>query len=127
MSTAQAAMLHISTVAMGLVVLAFVIFVPWYRSRTGTTLFFVKVAFFIILLLINLGRYGITGTIVDVLRFIAYPLTTITAISLLLVIIKTQVVGPRRGVDASLFSKKAAAPEPWDGVERRRNVPREEA
>jgi hypothetical protein len=120
MTIAQAIMLHVSTVAMGAVVIVFGCLAPWYRTRTGATLFLVKVAFFIILVLINLGRYGIDGAIVDVLRFIAYPLTTITAISLLWVMIEAQVVGPRRGVDRDLFQKHQPEPEKWDGVERRK-------
>lgn len=121
MNISQVVMVHISTIAMGLVVVFFGTLAPWYKTRTGTTLFLVKVAFFIILVLILMSYYDVSGTVVDVLRFIAYPLTTITAVSLLAVIIKVQIVGARRGVDADLFSKHPdTTPEPWDGVDRRK-------
>jgi len=116
--------MYIVLVALGMVVFIFGFFAPWYRTWAGCTLFGVKVSFFLVLLLIVLGHEQISGGWVEVLRFIIYPLSTIVSISLLCLMILTQLHRWTEFTARALFRKKRepiVPPAPsWDGVERRR-------
>jgi len=114
--------MYIVLVALGLVVIIFGCFAPWYKSWAGCTLFGVKVSFFMVMLLIVLSHEDVTGWGVDALRFAVYPVTTATSISLLILMTLTQLHRWTEMTARLLFRRKDEPPPSleWDGVDRRR-------
>jgi hypothetical protein len=118
-------MLTVSTSSVGLVVLIFGFFAPWYRSWAGATLFGVKVSLFLILLILAMNEKRIAPEIANILTIVVFPCTTITSIALLAVMIKVQIGRVNSPMDEAMFSKEPT-PHMWDGKERRESRMTEE-
>lgn len=119
MSTVEYTQLIISTIAMGLVVLVFGFAAPWYRTWAGWVLFGVKVSLFLIFLILALNEKDVAQNLSGALEIIVFPLTTITSLALLILMVLTQ-VSKFSDRTAELLFRKHERPGPaWDGVERR--------
>lgn len=108
MSDIHAFFLHAGFIGFSLVLLAFIFFVPFYRTVIGWILFCTKVNFWMILLLALLLYHGVEqqGLVATVLRSILYPFTTLTGFGLLGVVARAQVVGRKaRPLETHLFNR----------------------
>lgn len=108
MSPIHAVFLHAGFVGFTLVILVFLLFVPFYRTFVGWIVFFVKVNFWLILLLALLLYHGVeqNGVLAETLRSILYPSTTATGFSLCWVVLRAQVEGRKaRPIGTSFFDR----------------------
>lgn len=105
--------LHLGFVGFTFVILAFILFVPFYRTIIGWILFGVKVNFWLILLLAVLLQYGVEphGVVANILRSILYPATAFSAFALLTVVLRAQIVGRKdHRLETHLFNRTDTEP-----------------
>lgn len=111
MHPAHAFFLHAGFVGFSLVILGFLLFVPFYRTFIGWVLFGVNVNFWLILFLavgVLDGWFGRTGITADTLRSILYPSTAVCGFTLFGLMLHAQITNRKnRGLGTSLLSRRS--------------------
>jgi len=120
MTDLEYTVLIIATVSMGLVILVFGLGAPWYRTLAGATILGTKVSLFLILLILAINEKHDDQTDVVVwLTVLVFPITLVSSLSMLWLMVATQLSHHHDPTADKLYRKTEAPHEVWDGTERR--------